>query len=218
MAESYQTEEEQVEALKKWWKENGKSTIITIVVAIAAVYGWRGWQGQQQTEIEAASAVYQNLLSVSDGNLTAEQLTTAHHLVDTLKQDFPKSTYAHFGALYKAKFAVEKNDLEAAEKELRWVLETDTSLELTLQTKLRLARVLSAQDKYDEALAQLSVDASGYAAAFEEVKGDIYLAQEKTSQARLAYQKATELGQQEEGERPVRSSLLNMKLQQLNSD
>ena len=37
------TEEEQVEALKSWWKENGKSLIMGVVIAVAAVFGWRGW-------------------------------------------------------------------------------------------------------------------------------------------------------------------------------
>ena len=217
MAEVYQTEEEQVEALKKWWKENGKSTVISIVVAIAAVVGWRGWQEQQQGNIDAASAVYQNLLSASqgqNGTVTAEQLTTANHLAETLKQDYPNSTYAHFAALYKAKFAVEKNDLATAESELRWILATGTTAELTLQTQLRLARVLYASEKYDDALGQLSSSSPAYAASFEEVRGDIYLAQGQADQARLAYQKAVELSQQ--GPQSASSPLLEMKLQQLN--
>ena len=55
---TYQTEEEQVEAIKKWWKENGKSVIGGIVLGFAIIGGWKGWQGYQQNQGEAASQVY----------------------------------------------------------------------------------------------------------------------------------------------------------------
>ncbi len=218
MAEGYQTEEEQIETLKKWWKENGKSTIVSISVAVIAVFGWQGWQKQQQAQIDAASAVYQNMLTAAagtNGTPSAEQLKTATHLAGTIKQDYPDSTYAHFAAFYKAKLAVESDDLAGAEQELRWVLEQGPTAELALQAKLRLARVLYAQDKLDEALAQLGGDASGFATAFEETRGDIYQAQGKEQQALLAYQKASELNQQ--AERPANKPMLEMKLQQLKS-
>ena len=219
MSEGHQTEEEQIEALKKWWKENGKSTMLSIVVAVAAVVGWRGWQEQQQSAVDAASAIYQNLLSAANGaNGTAspEQLTTANHLASTLKEDYPNSTYAHFAALYKAKFAVEKNDLDTAEQELRWILTAGATPELTLQAQLRLARVLYAAEQYDEALLQLDINSSAYVAAFEEVKGDVYLAQGNKNQARQAYQKAVNFGQQ--SERPETNPLLDLKLKRLMSE
>ena len=215
MAESYRTEEEQIEALKKWWQDNGKSTVVSIVVAIAAVFGWQGWQQKQQADTDAASAVYQDMLVAVNATATAEQLATARHLANTLKQDFSNSTYARFAALYKAKLAVEDNDLAGAEQELRWVLERGITPELELEVKLRLARVLYAQDRFDEALQQLQGDASGFAAAYEEARGDIYLAQDDSKQALLAYQKASELNRQ--AQQPVNRPMLEMKLQQLKS-
>ena len=47
MSDSYRTEEEQVEALKAWWRENGKSTVVAIAMAVMGVFGWQGWQKQQ---------------------------------------------------------------------------------------------------------------------------------------------------------------------------
>ena len=60
--ESYRTEEEQVEALRRWWEENGRSTIVAIVVALAAGFGWQAWKGYNQDNIEGASNIYQSLL------------------------------------------------------------------------------------------------------------------------------------------------------------
>lgn len=38
------TEEEQVEALKKWWKENGTAVIVGVVIGISAVVGFWKWR------------------------------------------------------------------------------------------------------------------------------------------------------------------------------
>ena len=216
MAEGYQTEEEQIEALKKWWNENGKSTLAAIAVAIVGVFGWQGWQDRKQAEVESASAIYQNLLlsvQSQQGEPTTEQQATANHLANTLKEDFPGSSYALFAALYKAKFLVAENDLAGAEQELRWVLDNDPAPALAEQTELRLARVLYAQDKYAEALTQLNSQSVVPSAGSEELKGDILLAQENYAAAEEAYKGARQL--MLETGNIVSSRLLEMKLQQL---
>jgi len=143
MSDTYRTDEEQVEAIKRWWRENGTSTVVSIAIAVSAVLGWQDWQKNQQEKIDTASAIYQNLVTAAagdNGSATVEQKATVMHLAQTLKSDFPDSTYAQFAAFYRAKFSVEDKDLEAAEKELRWVLESGASNEIVIQTQLRLAR------------------------------------------------------------------------------
>ncbi|WP_315982668.1 tetratricopeptide repeat protein [Aliamphritea spongicola] len=56
------TEEEQVEALKKWWQENGKSLVLGVLLAGAIIFAWKGWQNSQQVKAETAAALYQNLI------------------------------------------------------------------------------------------------------------------------------------------------------------
>lgn len=218
MASNYPSEDEQVEALKRWWSENGKSTVVSVVVAVAAVFGWQGYQKQQQAKLEAASAVYQNMVTAAfgtNGQPSEKQATTAVHLADRLKSDFPDLTYARFAALYKARFAAEAGDYEQAESELRWALEKSALPEVSTQIKVRLARVLYAQDRFDDALAVLQGDASGYSAGFEEIKGDIFQAQGNKEAALSAYQKALDLNR--ESKIPVNNPLLQIKLEQLKS-
>ena len=38
------SEEEQLEVVKRWWKENGTSLIAGAVLAAAGVFGWNAWQ------------------------------------------------------------------------------------------------------------------------------------------------------------------------------
>jgi predicted negative regulator of RcsB-dependent stress response len=218
MAEGYETEDEQLESLKRWWRENGKSTLVAIVIGLVGVFGWQGWQKQQLQQTEAASAIYQNLLQVSstnNGELSPSQQATANHLATTLKTDFSGSTYAIFAAFYKAKFAVSENDLETAETELQWVLDNNSPAELAIQARLRLARVLHSQQKYDQALALLDLEGTDSTSGFEELRGDVLLAQGDKDGAVKAYQKAAQLNATGDG--LVQNPILTMKLQQLDS-
>lgn len=218
MAEGYQTDDEQLDALKKWWSDNGTSLLIIVAISIISVLGWQGWQKQKQQDISTASAIYQNMIVAAQGSngvLTNEQRTTASHLANTLKTEFSDSTYAKFAALYIAKFAVEADNFAEAEAALQWILNSGALQDVKLQAKVRLARVFYAQEKYAEALAQLEGNASVYASAFEEVRGDILNAQGDYKGAGLSYQKASELNQQLDN--PSNNPLLNLKIQRLES-
>ncbi len=188
------TEEEQIEALKNWWNENGTSLLITIALALAGVFGYQAWQRNTVSQGEAASAIYQDMLeaAIDDpfGESTDKQIATARSLAQTLKTDFASSSYAKFAALHVAKLAVEEDDLDSAEIELRWVLDHDVETSLELITRLRLARVLWANGNPEAALASIeNVEAAGYTSAYEETKGDLYLELDRPKDARSAYQK-----------------------------
>ncbi len=195
--ESYRTEEEQIEAIKTWWKKNASSTITGIVVAIALVFGWQAWQGRQQHTAESASMLYQELM-IADQKVAdnAVNLATVHHLAGQLNTEHGGSLYAQYASLLIAKYAVESGDLEKAEEQLRQVVAKASMEELSQLANLRLARVLFAQDKPEKALAILEgTEPGSFAAGYEELKGDIYLAgeQEQEQEALEAYRKALEL-------------------------
>ena len=215
MSDNYQTDEEQIEAIKKWWAENGKSTVAGILIAVAGVFGWQGWQKQQQEASYAASAAYQNLMKTvveAEGKLEGEGLATATHLADSLKAEHASSVYAQFAALYKAQFAVNSNDLEQAEAELRWVLAQNPAAEINAQARLRLARVLLAKQQHEQALSELSGETDGYKPLYLELKGDIYLAKGDADKAREFYQQAKLLNAEDDA---AANNLLDLKLQQL---
>ena len=212
------SEEEQIEALKRWWDENGKSTLVSVVIVVAGYFGWQGWQDHQRNQAETASAVYQNLVEASlaePAALSEEKRATATHLAQQLKNEHGSSLYAQNAALVMAKLAVESNELDKAAEELSWVLSQNPQQGVALITRLRLARVQAAQGNYDLALQTLEgVEAETFTAAYAEVRGDIYLAQNKTGEARAAYQLALDkLLPSQGGQR----NLLQMKLDDLKS-
>ncbi|WP_299182480.1 tetratricopeptide repeat protein [uncultured Neptuniibacter sp.] len=211
------TEEEQVQALKSWWDENGKSLLLGVAVALAAVLGWKGWQDQQAAKAENASILYQNLLDAVVGGIGPQQdaakLTTANHLSDQLKADYDDTTYASYAALIMARVAVDQNEIEKAKAELDWVLASQPTESIYVVATLRKARVLAAQENYDDALALINAaPVGGYKASIEEVKGDLYLAKGDKAKAQIAYQAAYDASPA--NTRPV----LEMKLNDLSSE
>ena len=194
--ETYRTEDEQLAALKRWWKENGKSLVVGVLLAIAAVFGWQNWQASQQAAGEAASEIYFNLIEAVALN-DANQTSTVMHLAEQLQNEHAALTYAQYGALLAAKQAVDNSDFEQAEKQLNWAVDNaDKTSSVYKVALLRLARVIAAQggeEKQQRALAMIeNVDAGAHKASFEEVKGDLYLSLGREADARNAYQTAAD--------------------------
>lgn len=217
--EVYQSEDEQLEAIKRWFRENGRSLLTAVLVALILVFGYRYWQDSRIHQREAAAAEYQELMSAVrswGADAKPETLTTAKTLAETLKKDFSSSVYAQFAALQKARLAVKENDLAGAEAELRWVLDHKPDADITALTQVRLARILHA--KGDDAGALTLIDAvtvhaekrGSYEFQFEKVRGDILLAKGDTAGARVAFQKAKDLEKQLD--KPVNDPLLDIKL------
>ncbi len=215
----HRTEEEQVEAIKNWWHENGTALLVVIALALGGNLAWKAWQSSQIAKAESASELYLDLLEATvlqaGKKPTPESTSTGKYLAEQLKLKHGGSAYALYGALFMAKQAVAENDLPAAGRELNWVLDqgktgffgnTDESLLLT--AKLRLSRVLLAQGEAEKALELINgVDAKAFEPAYAELRGDIYLSLSKVNEARDAYQTAIQAGST--------SVLINMKLDDL---
>ncbi|MCB1700342.1 MAG: tetratricopeptide repeat protein [Pseudomonadales bacterium] len=194
--EAYRTEEEQVEALRRWWSENGRSTIIAIIVALGLGFGYQGYKNYSQGKDEGASELYQRMLQTFNSPaLTPEQLEIAVQLAQQLKNDFSGTAYAQFASLHLARLAVGKNALADAQAELHWVLgKADKGSDVARIAQLRLARVLAANGEAEQGLGILDEGTEGpYAASYAIARGDILLSLGRTEQASEAYTAALAL-------------------------
>lgn len=190
-------DEADLEALKRWWDENGKGIVAAVVVAVLGTVGWQQYQGFSVSKTEAASDLYATMLAIQ---LEGGESETLVALSAQLKEEHSGSNYARFGAMLEARVAVEANDLDAAESALRWALAAgDTRSDIGQLIQLRLARVIAAQGKEAEALAILSQGSEAYPVAYAQAQGDIHLAAGRDDEALVAYRQgrdlATELGQ-----------------------
>jgi len=207
----YDTDEEQIEALKRWWMDNGNMLIGSLLVAVIAYFGINFYKGTQLEQKEAASAVYQDLveLATETDELAGDMLIETSDKISALKQDHADSTYAIYASLFSAKLAVESNDLDLAASELNWALDQSPPISLQQLIQLRLARVEFARGNDVAALKLLSNESGQQKVGFEEVRGDILLSQDDIEGARVAYQTAFDAAVESNLRRPVLEMKLN---------
>ena len=176
--EAYRTEEEQIEAIKNWWNDNGKGIVAAVVVGVVASVGWQWWQGSQVDKSERASLVYNELIELSANNdLSPAQQVRVDELAATLKEDFGGTGYAKLADLVIAAELVERGEAERAYATLE-ALENDVASDPTLYglVKLRRARLQATVNDAQSALVTLETLVQGeYAALARMAMSDIEL-------------------------------------------
>ncbi len=183
-------DDEQVEALKRWWDENGKSTMAAVVLAVAGTVGWQQYQGWSTQQAELASDTW-GAIEVALQSEDSRSSEDVRDLANALKSDFSSTVYARFAALQLAALAVEDGDLAVAETELRWALSKEgANSEMGQLIQLRLARVLADSGDTESALAILNSGVDAYPAAYATAKGDIYVSEGRHAEALDAYREA----------------------------
>lgn len=191
--EAYRTEEEQLEAIKEWWKRNGTSLLLALAVGVAAIFGWRLWQNHEASQRAAAANQFQELLQAQQNTDAQKRESSVQYIADKLQKDFPDSVYAVFASLTLAKEQLRaKGEGDKAIASLKWALEHAQGTNLKNLINERLARAQFANGNPDAALQTLnSVKEPGvYLSLYKELEGDIYRQQGKTEQARQAYKAA----------------------------
>jgi predicted negative regulator of RcsB-dependent stress response len=187
MVDHFASDDEQVEALKRWWKENGTGILVGIGIGVVGIFGWQYWNSYVAGQAEVASLHYDALRQALQSEDTAEVRKQA----DVLMDDYESSSYATLAALMLARLAVEGGDNGAAVGHLEWVLDQTDQVEIKDIARLRLARVLMAENKLDEARSQLAqVKTPSFSAEVEELRGDIHVALKQPAEARRAYEAA----------------------------
>ena len=182
-------EQEQIEALKAWWKDNGNWVLGTALIAVIGVGGWRGWQYYQHQQSTDAAILFQQVEEQVGSNDPKRVSDAAAAVMDK----FPSTIYAANAALLAAQVNEQGKDIPHAKTQLQWVI--DHASESTLQdiAHLRLAAVLLDEKNYEGALKQLEAKhAESFDGLFSDLRGDVLSAQGKTDEARSAYKLAYE--------------------------
>ena len=189
------TEEEQIQAIKDWWKNNGTSLLIGVGAALAIVFGWQGWQNHQAQERAAAGNQFVSLVEAFSNQDDEERGATVDFIAKTLRDKYADSAYAVYGNLILARQQLTDGDAEGAVESLEWAMEKVAEHPaLSLVVSSRLAKAQFAAGNYDEALATIDAvkDAGSFAGIFQELRGDILLAKGDRDGARTAYLRARE--------------------------
>lgn len=178
---------DEVERLKTWWKEYGAAIIVGTVLGAALIVGVNYWKQHSSDRARAASALYEQLEEKFNQKKTEE----AQAIGAQLMKDFDATPYAGRAALILAKLSFDANDLPSARSQLQWVIDHAEEPSARHLARLRLARLLLAQNEIEAARKLIDIEnVDGFASAYQELKGDAARQQGKPEEARKAYRAA----------------------------
>lgn len=180
-------EQEQLDALKVFWKTWGNLITWALVAVLVAFAGYNAWQWWQRDQAAKAGAMFAQLEAAAQG-LDAQR---SGQIFADLKERYPKTVYAEQGALLAARVQFERGQVDAAKASLQWAADNAIEEEVRTVARFRLAGLLLQSKDYDGALKQLeSAKSATFAALVADRRGDVYLAMGKPAEARSAYQAA----------------------------
>lgn len=190
---AYSIEEEQeINQLKDWWKENGKTIIVAFILGVGGMFGWRYWQAHQAEQIAQASAQYDALIYSAQQDEQAKKTN-----IEQFVQANSKTAYAVFALLDEAKKATEKQDFAAAEVNLNQALTQSQDEVLTSIVALRLSAVQFQLGQLDNALTTLNqVKGESFNARKALLTGDIQVAKGGKVAAKNSFEQAQQSGSQ----------------------
>jgi predicted negative regulator of RcsB-dependent stress response len=180
-------EQEQLDALKAFWKRYGNLVTWLLVLVMGAFAAWNGWNWWQRDQAMKSGAMYDELERAAQAGDTAR---TARIFAD-LKERFPRTAFAQQGALATARLQFDKGEFDAARETLTWVAEKGIEEEIRTVARLRLAALQAEAKQFDAALKTLdAAKAPTFEALVADRRGDVLAAQGKPELARAAYETA----------------------------
>ena len=178
------TEEEQLDAMRAWWSENGNFVIGIVVVGAILYFGLNKWRSDIAENQIAASILYEEVMSAA----ARDNLETASVPANVLFSDYNDTAYAGQARLAMARLYMDSARDQDAADALRMLIESNPDKELDPVGRLRLYKILLYQGKAEEVveLLESSTD-SAFMALFSEVIGDAYAAMGSYAKAQEAY-------------------------------
>ncbi|MEE9421917.1 MAG: tetratricopeptide repeat protein [Gammaproteobacteria bacterium] len=182
------TEEEQVEALKKWWKQNGTSVVSGLLIGLAVLLGGKAWFGYQERTKANASNLYAQMMNALEQDRDEEARNHANAIIS----GYSNTGYAPLTALALARIAVNSGELEAAQAQLQWAIDHSDSDAVKHMAQQRLVRVMISLEDYSAAqqLLGASGEQGAYHYRYAALRGDLAKAQGQLAEAALAYKEA----------------------------
>lgn len=189
----YETEEEQVEAIKNWWKQNGTQLLLGILVIVLVYTGWQYWQNKKYAESVYASSVFEAM------QVRAEQGKLGDVAREGLKlmEQQPDSPYSTGVALLLAKFYSQKGEKDRVIENYQWAVKHAADASLKTVAQLRFARYYVDQKQFDKAQAQMdAIQVASLVPAekanYDYVSGTLALFQGKTAEAKKLFTSVVE--------------------------
>lgn len=186
----YSTEEEQVQALRDWFKKHGVTLLIVIMFSLSGFFMWNYWKNTNASYLQQASALYDDLQKA-----TVKDKQT--QIANKLFNDYKSTVYGKIAALYLTNQKVEDKDWLGAAKDYEWIYNnTSTWPDVQVVVLENWLRSLLEANQVDEALNLLAKEeksnkySNSYALNYYNLLGDILAKKGSVDEALDSYNKA----------------------------
>ena len=205
-------EQEKLDQLTAFWQKYRNLIMGALTAALFAYAAYSAYQWWRTSQASAASQLYETMVAAINKGDKDQTLRAA----DDLQKQFSATPYAAMSSLVAAKIASDNGDSVKAMAYLRWATKNASDQSYLALAKLRLITQLieqGAEKDFAEADTILNEKpVSGFEALWLERRGDWYLSQQKTAEARKSYETAwVQLNQAKEFPEEARR-LLKVKL------
>jgi predicted negative regulator of RcsB-dependent stress response len=168
LVEEYLSERQQIEAVRGWVRENAPWAVAGVLIGVAALVGWQQYQAWQERTAQGGAEKYAATVAALGRN----DADAAGKLAKELHDHYARTPYGDMASLAIARYDVETGKLAEAATLLGQVLGDTRDPDLKVVVRLRLARVLHAEGKPEEALATLAAGPAD-SPAYADVRGDV---------------------------------------------
>lgn len=182
-------EQEQIEAVKAWWKDNRNQILGMLLIVVVTMGGWRGWQYYQRKQADEAATLYRQFIE----QLASNDAKRVNDAAAAVTDKFASTAYAARAALLAAQVNEQGKDIARAKTQLQWVIDNAGEATLKDVARLRLAAVLLDEKNYVDALKLLEAKhPDAFDGLYADLRGDVLSAQGKMDEARSSYKLAYE--------------------------
>ncbi|MBG3012706.1 YfgM family protein [Proteus faecis] len=183
--EVYSTENEQVDAIKQFFKNYGLTIVLAAVIGFGGVFGWKYWQSHQTNRLQESAGAFATV-SEALAKPTPENIALAEKFVAETND-----IYGALASLELAQIAIDANDLVSGERHLTNAVAKVKDDAFADMLNLRLARVQLALDKTDAALVSLEqVKGKAWNGMKNYIRGDVLAKKGDNAGAATAYRSA----------------------------
>ena len=180
-------EQEQLDALKSFWKRYGNALTWALTLVLASYAAWNGWNYYQAQQASKASFLYEELERSAQG----ADADKVGRVFDDLRQRHGSTAFARQGALLAAKALSDKSQGEKAASALQWLIDQAPDDPLAGLARLRLSALHLDAARHEQALSVLEPLKGGeWQALAADRRGDVLLSQGKKPEAAAAFKEA----------------------------